>query len=938
MAGLNQRRKNLMKLIQKSLSICLIMAICLTGWPAARADARASAGETGTREWTAPQPPGVTSADWEQIQALLPTDVTAQQAYLKASNTGEADMFGLTVAISGDTIVVGAPYESSNATGVNGDQSNDLATYAGAAYVFIRDGTTWSQQAYLKASNTDAGVVLFGDQFGGSVAISGDTIVVGAGNEDSNATGVNGNQSDNSAFQAGAAYVFTRSGNTWSQQAYLKASNTGAGDAFGGSVAISGDTIVIGALESSNATGVNGDQSNDLAPYSGAAYVFVRDGTTWSQQAYLKASNTEVEDQFGRFVAISGDTIVVGAQFEDSNATGVDGDQSDNSANRAGAAYVFTRSGNIWSQQTYLKASNTDAEDHFGGPIAIFGDTIVVGVPDEDSNATGVDGDQSNNSLNAGAAYVFTRDGVTWSQQAYLKASNTDAEDYFGHSVAITGDTIVVGADQEDSNATGVNGDQSNNSLNAGAAYVFTRDGVTWSQQAYLKASNTDAEDYFGHSVAITGDTIVVGADQEGSNATGVNGDQSDNSAPSSGAVYVFFTPPVKVIIGGIERGAYALNPSESTRQNYGGVNDGPVKIIDNSDTSLIAAQRLIYKFNGVNTSFMEKMGLPNGLLDTTYWLPWYNNLGLNSQLRFANVSDTTTSVSVSIGGVPMEGSPFILEPDKITRVSFAGIDDGPVRIESDVPIIAAERVIYNVKGIQTSFSEMVAFPSSQLDTTYWLPWYNNLGLDSQLRLANVSNAAATVHVFIAGEEAERSPFTLQPGESTRQSFAGIDDGPVRIESDVPIVAAERVIYRVNGSFTSYTEMMALPDGQLDTTFWFPWYNNLGLDSQLRFANVSNAVATVHIFIRGEEVDGSPVTLQVGEGFRRSFPGIDDGPVKVESDVPIVASQRVVYKVNGAFTSFTEMMGLPESQLDTTYWFPWYNNTGLDAQLRFGRP
>jgi uncharacterized protein YcfL len=362
------------------------------------------------------------------------------------------------------------------------------------------------------------------------------------------------------------------------------------------------------------------------------------------------------------------------------------------------------------------------------------------------------------------------------------------------------------------------------------------------------------------------------------------------------------------------------------------------VKIIDNSDTSLIAAQRLIYKFNGVNTSFMEKMGLPNGLLDTTYWLPWYNNLGLNSQLRFANVSDTTTSVSVSIGGVPMEGSPFILEPDKITRVSFAGIDDGPVRIESDVPIIAAERVIYNVKGIQTSFSEMVAFPSSQLDTTYWLPWYNNLGLDSQLRLANVSNAAATVHVFIAGEEAERSPFTLQPGESTRQSFAGIDDGPVRIESDVPIVAAERVIYRVNGSFTSYTEMMALPDGQLDTTFWFPWYNNLGLDSQLRFANVSNAVATVHIFIRGEEVDGSPVTLQVGEGFRRSFPGIDDGPVKVESDVPIVASQRVVYKVNGAFTSFTEMMGLPESQLDTTYWFPWYNNTGLDAQLRFGRP
>jgi hypothetical protein len=159
---------------------------------------------------------------------------------------------------------------------------------------------------------------------------------------------VNGDQSDNSAVGSGAAYVFVRSGTTWTQQAYLKASNTDARDVFGASVAVSGDTVVVGAAgvppygEASNATGVNGDQSDNSAPGAGAAYVFVRSGTNWTQQAYLKASNTDAGDQFGRAVAASGDTVVSGAPVESSNATGVNGDQSDNSAFGAGAAYIFT--------------------------------------------------------------------------------------------------------------------------------------------------------------------------------------------------------------------------------------------------------------------------------------------------------------------------------------------------------------------------------------------------------------------------------------------------------------------------------------------------------------------------------------------------------------------------------------------------------------------
>ncbi len=201
-------------------------------------------------------------------------DPIAQQAYLKASNSESGDSFGRVVAISGNTAVVGVPDEDSSATGVNGNQTSNGATDAGAVYVFVRSGGAWSQQAYLKASNTQSG-----DRFGGAVAISGDTIVAGALGEDSNATGVDGNQANNGAFQSGAAYVFVRIAGVWSQQANLKASNTFEGDGFGEAVAISGDTVVVTALhEDSNATGVNGNQANNSATSAGAAYVFVRSG------------------------------------------------------------------------------------------------------------------------------------------------------------------------------------------------------------------------------------------------------------------------------------------------------------------------------------------------------------------------------------------------------------------------------------------------------------------------------------------------------------------------------------------------------------------------------------------------------------------------------------------------------------------------------------
>ncbi len=369
-----------------------------------------------------------------------------------------------------------------------------VALFAGGPYSSKAQNTSIiAQQAYIKASNTggpspgEAMDFGYGDNLGWSVAISGDTMVIGALGEDSNATGVNGNQTNNSALNSGAAYVFVRDGKNLVQQAYLKASNTGAGDFFGWSVAISGDTVVVGARnEDSNATGVNGNQTNNSTGDSGAAYVFVREGTNWSQQAYLKASNTGSVDLFGWRVAVFGDTVVVAAPNEDSNATGVNGNQSNNSVTDSGAAYVFVRSGTNWSQQAYLKASNTGGPspgetrgDAFGISVAVFGDTIAIGASEEDSKADGVNGNQSDNSaLSSGAVYVFVRNGTAWSQQAYLKASNSDREDDFGWSTALSDNTLVVGAPYEESKAIGVNGNQSDNSaLEADAAYVLCATG-----------------------------------------------------------------------------------------------------------------------------------------------------------------------------------------------------------------------------------------------------------------------------------------------------------------------------------------------------------------------------------------------------------------------------------------------------------------------------
>jgi hypothetical protein len=427
-------------------------------------------------------------------------------------------------------------------------------------------------------------------------------------------------------------------------------------------------------------------------------------------------------------------------------------------------------------------------------------------------------------------------------------------------------------------------------------------------------------------------------------------------------------TPPTSVTVdvwtGVTQQDPITLEHDQATRVNYPGVNDGPVELSSTTADPIVGSEALIYSVNGTAVSFSESMGLPESQMDNNYWLPWYNNVGLDTQLRIANVTSQTANVQLFIGGneitnctpIPSQPYPYELSEGESVRVSCVGVNDGPVRIQSNVDIVAAERIIYKVNNASTSFTEMMALPESQLDDTYWLPWYNNVGLDTQLRIANVTSQTTTVKLFIGVDEVSNCttipnmpyPYELGEGESVRVSCAGVNNGPMRVQSDnnVKIVVAERVIYKVNGVNTSFAELMGLPDLQLDNTYWLPWYDNVGMDTQLRFGNVSNATATVKVFIAGVEMTTGctpipampyPYELDPGESIRVSCAS-NTGPVEIVSTQDIVAAERVIYKANGINTSFTEMMAMPAGQLDTTFWMPWYNNVGLFSELRLGVP
>ncbi|HHE37467.1 MAG TPA: T9SS type A sorting domain-containing protein [Candidatus Cloacimonetes bacterium] len=269
----------------------------------------------------------------------------------------------------------------------------------------------------------------------------------------------------------------------WTEQQKILASDGTEDDYFGYSVSINGDYAVIGAFYD----GENGDGS-------GSAYIFQRNGTNWTEQAKLTASDGAAYDEFGRSVCIDGDYVVIGAYGDDDNGF------------MSGSAYIFWRNGSNWSEQAKLTASDGDDWDRFGYSVSISGDYAVIGAYRDDDN-----GDES------GSAYIFQRNGGSWTEQAKLTASDGDAGDWFGRSVFIDEDYALIGVEEDEDN-----GEES------GSAYIFHRNDSSWTEQAKLTASDGAADDHFGESVSIDGDYALIGA--YGDYDNGMN----------SGSAYIF--------------------------------------------------------------------------------------------------------------------------------------------------------------------------------------------------------------------------------------------------------------------------------------------------------------------------------------------------------------------------------------------------------------
>jgi len=374
-----------------------------------------------------------------------------QDAKLTATDAAAGDEFGVSVSISGDTAILGARFDDDACPA---DPNCD----SGSAYVFVRTGAVWTQQAKLTAADAAAG-----DRFGISVSINDDTVVIGSVWD------------DDAGDKSGSAYVFVRNAGVWTQQAKLTAADGGFGNQFGTSVSISGDTVLVG-------TNMDIKSSSRI----GSVYVFVRSGTVWTQQAKLTAADGAPVDLFGVSVSVNGETAVIGSVWDD------------DAGNNSGSAYVFVRSGTVWDQQAKLTAADAAADDWFGSSASISGGTAVIGSWfDDDAGSS------------SGSAYVFVRSGNVWIQQAKLTATDAAAGDLFSRSVSISGETMVIGSYFDDDAG-----------IDSGSAYIFIRTAGVWTQHVKLTAADAAAGDEYGISASINGNIVIIGARRDDDTGT----------------------------------------------------------------------------------------------------------------------------------------------------------------------------------------------------------------------------------------------------------------------------------------------------------------------------------------------------------------------------------------------------------------------------------
>ena len=396
------------------------------------------------------------ASDGSIYRLTLDRNLVAETAYLKGALPVESGLIGTGVALEGDTLAIGG----------RGPDSGGVVD-SGAVYVFERVDGVWTQVAELVPSLPSVS-----GWFGNSIAISGDTLAVGA-------------------YGDGAVYVYRRESGTWIEDAYLRAQPAPSDDGFGVFLALHEETLVACA----NAEDVGGQLD------AGAAYVFKRDSSGWTQMARLVAETPTEDVEFCNSVSVHGSTIGIGIPF-DSGA-----------ANTAGAVAVFDEDvGSGWQRAGVLRASDPSDGGRFGSAVTIEDGVMAVG-------AAHAGGERP------GKVYLFERDGGGWTETAAISATDGDPGAGFGNAIDMQGDRLVVGAWVHDDAA--------------GAAYLFIRESGIWQERTTLKGSNTEPGDRFGVGVAIAGDTIATSAYLEDGGGSGVNPPDS-NEVMFAGAAYVF--------------------------------------------------------------------------------------------------------------------------------------------------------------------------------------------------------------------------------------------------------------------------------------------------------------------------------------------------------------------------------------------------------------
>lgn len=525
-----------------------------------------------------PRRPALDSAALKTMPPSLAKAVYADighSARIVANDAAAFDRFGFSVAIDGNTAVVGAYLADTSTPSVLED--------TGAAYVYDRSGNTWTQTA--KLIEPASALKIGGESFGRSVAISGETIAVGSPFSDKNA----------STVDSGAVFVFVRSSGVWSQQAKLVGTETVASDKFGQSVSLDADTLLVGSPNATAGAALRG----------GAIYAFTRAGSVWTQQARLIASDPQNDAQLGESVDVSADSAVAGAPLFDTSfdVSGID----------SGAAYVYSRSAGVWSAPTKLRAASPTDDGRFGHSVAVHSGTVVVG-------------EHFRNGAR-GAAHVFTGSGASWSLQALLTASDAAAGDFFGHSVALLDDVAVIGAYGVNSSGT-----------DRGTAYRFNRTGSAWSEVDKYFASDAADNDRFGFGVALTASGAIVGAPEDDVLA----------ASDDAGSAYLFHlgTPTTTIQI---------LNPVPAT---FGGTLGLSAQVTGGTPTGNVefrngAAVLASAPLNGAGVAATSIVPNAGSYSVSAFYLGDGTHLPSNSAATAFTVAKATTSLALGSDNSP---------------------------------------------------------------------------------------------------------------------------------------------------------------------------------------------------------------------------------------------------------------------------------------------